>query len=281
MKGITTTDILDGLERLGLVGERVVVHSSLSSFGNVEGGAETVATACTSAFELTLMPAFTFESNSPPPPDERPSQNGCDYAFYDGWERPLVPFRVERAGVDKKMGAVSRYFAALPQTRRSDHPWHSWAAQGTDADLIVRDHSWGTTNPPLERLADLGGYVLLMGVTFSSCTAIHVAEERAGRRPFIRWATDRNGEVRRVRASGCAKGFDALMPYFQDYLTETQVGTSRMIAAPLAPLIEHAARLINANPRLTSCSDTCIRCRDSALGGPVGELATAPTVREE
>ncbi|MGH9349282.1 MAG: AAC(3) family N-acetyltransferase, partial [Vicinamibacterales bacterium] len=196
-------------------------------------------------------------------------QNGCDYAFYEGWSTPAVPFRIEAAPVDPKMGAMACAFAALPGARRSDHAWHSWAAIGPDAARLLDPHPWSTTNLPLERLAATDAAVVLVGVGLTACTAVHVSEERAGRRPFIRWATDRDGAVRRVRVAGCSRGFDALEPLTGDLFVEARIGGSRVRVAPLAALIERCAEVIRERPALTICADTCLRCRDGARGGPI------------
>jgi aminoglycoside 3-N-acetyltransferase len=265
---VTREDIQTGFERLDLIGKRVVVHASLRSFGHVVGGVDALVAEMIHCFETILAPAFCWDSNAPPLPHDRPAQNGCDYAFYGNWSKALTPFVVERAGVERSMGIVSRTLVALPQSRRSNHPWHSWVAYGLRADELVKDHPWETTNLPLERLADVGGELALIGVNLSSCTAIHIAEEKVGRRPFIRWMRDRNGEVKRVRASGCAKGFHRLMPYCQDLFSEAYVGNSRILSTSLEPFVDRTARIIEANPELTRCSADCIRCRDAIRGGP-------------
>ncbi|MGC3996949.1 MAG: AAC(3) family N-acetyltransferase [Anaeromyxobacter sp.] len=261
-------DVVAGLERLGLAGARVAVHTSLRSFGALEGGADAVVGALRAVCATVLAPAFCWDSNAPPPPGDRPARNGCDYAFYDGWTRPPLPFRAEAAGIQRSMGAVPRRLLELPGVCRSDHAWHSWAALGEGAGALTADHGWETTNLPLERLARAGGQVLLLGVGLGSCTAIHCAEERAGQRPFIRWATGRDGVVRRVRAAGCAKGFDALLPGCADLFREAHIGPCRALAAPLEPLIARAASLLRADPGAGRCPTACLRCRDAALGGP-------------
>jgi aminoglycoside 3-N-acetyltransferase len=261
-------DLSRVLRQLGLAGERVCVHTSLRSFGGLEGGPDAVIQAVLGACRTVLMPAFCWDSNAPPPPDDRPTQNGCDYAFYDGWSKPLLPFRVEAAGIQPSMGAVSRRFLTHPGTERSDHAWHSWAAWGEGAGALVAGHGWETTNLPLERLTAMGGWVLLLGVDLSSCTAIHCAEERTGQRPFIRWATGRDGRVRRVRAAGCAKAFQQLFPSCQPLFREAVLGPCRILAAPLPALVDQAAHVLREQPGLGRCLSPCLRCRDAVLGGP-------------
>lgn len=79
---VTSADIAQGLRRVGLgKGDLVVVHSSLSAFGYVEGGADGVITALleTVGEEGTVaMPTFHDGALYRPPKDPRttPSRLG-------------------------------------------------------------------------------------------------------------------------------------------------------------------------------------------------------------
>ena len=265
---VAVKDIRRAFERLGIVGERVVIHSSLRSFGSVEGGADALLAEILQSFDTVMMPAFSFESNAPPPAGDRLANNGTDYRYYENWSRPLVPFIVEQANVDAKMGVLSRRFAALREVRRSDHPWHSWAAAGSQALELTERHDWAIPNLPLERLAARPSYVLLLGVGLASCTALHIAEDRAGRRPFVRWAVHRDGQIRRMSVAGCAKGFGALTPYCERLLARDQIGPCPVTIARLPELVAHVAAVLRSRPELTRCSDECLRCADAIAGGP-------------
>ena len=274
MEALKAERIASGLSQLGLYGRRVVVHSSLRSFGSVEGGAEAVISALQSVCRTVLMPGFQCAANKVlPPPEQRPLQNGCDYAIHFDLSQPPEAFDVEKAPIHPKMGRISHTFAQSAGVCRSEHPWHSWLAWGENAADYVLEHPWDSTNLPLERLAEAGGWVALLGVTLVSCTAIHIAEERAGRRPFIRWALDQEGGVRVVRVCGCGNGFDRVYPYCQSFCQETWIGSARILAAPLAELIESLTPVIREHRNITRCSDTCLRCRDAALGGPIEKPA--------
>lgn len=268
MKLVTTSDIKQALGRLGILGKHVVVHSSLSSFGKLEGGCSALISILIESLDTVMMPAFCFSSNAQPPADDRLELNGTDYTYYENWNRPPTPFDLSSMGVDERMGVVARQFAKLPETRRSEHAWHSWAANGNLSKYLVENHSWDTTNLPIERLAKKEGYLLLIGVSLTSCTAVHVAEERAGRAPFVRWAVDKDGIVQRVRAAGCANGFDNIFQPCEDLFSVENVGQCKLIAAPLEPFIERAASLISEQPEITRCSESCLRCADAIKGGP-------------
>jgi aminoglycoside 3-N-acetyltransferase len=177
----------------------------------------------------------------------------------------------ETAAIDRSMGAIPVALRDLPGTVRSDHPWHSWLAHGPDAERLIEPHPWTLANPEIERLAALGGDVVFMGVGLKSCTAAHVAEERAGRRPFIRWNVGRDGVVRRIRVSGCSKGFDRLWPASADLFREDRIGGAVVRVAPLPALIDRLAATMIRDPQITVCSPTCPFCRDMVLGGPADD----------
>jgi aminoglycoside 3-N-acetyltransferase len=112
---VTKLDIEDGLKKIGLSkGDVVAVHGSLSSFGRVEGGAETVVDALLDVLgaEGTLVvPTFTY---------------GLD--VYDPKESPSM------------VGAISEAVRKRTNALRSLHPTHSVAAIGELADVVTEGH---------------------------------------------------------------------------------------------------------------------------------------------
>lgn len=265
---VSRKTISDGLRRLDLAGKPVVVHSSLRSFGRVDGGAQTVIHSLQEVCSTVLMPGFQCAAKILPPSENRYRQNGCDYAVHFDFANPPRPFDVRAAPLHPKMGIVCHTFARLEGTLRSYHPWHSWLGTGERAAEWLADHPWETTSRPLEALAAAGGFVLLLGVNLTSCTAVHIAEERAGRRPFIRWAMDGGGVIREVATSGCAKGFEVLAPYCRHLFRKEQIGECLALAAPVSELIDCIVPVIQSQPELTRCSSDCLRCRDAVSGGP-------------
>ncbi len=71
---LTFRDFITGFRRLEIDRSRpVIVHTSLSAFGEVHGGAQTVLGALSSSFDTFLMPAFTYKSMITPevgPPEQ-------------------------------------------------------------------------------------------------------------------------------------------------------------------------------------------------------------------
>ena len=76
---VTKNDILDGFNRLGIrPGDTFVSHSSLASFGHVEGGADAVVDAlleCVAPGGTVIVPTMTF--GSPFDPARTPSKCGA------------------------------------------------------------------------------------------------------------------------------------------------------------------------------------------------------------
>ncbi len=143
MANVTQQDIEQSLRALGLQsGDIVLLHSSLASLGRVEGGADTVV----DAFLSVLGPEGTL----------------------------VVP-------TFGTLGIVPDTVKARPEAVHSAQPVASVAAIGAQAEEICRDH-WKaelahTQDTPYVRIADLGGYVCLLGVDQDRNTTLHTAEE--------------------------------------------------------------------------------------------------------
>ncbi len=155
---VTQQDIVDGLRQIGLQqGDLVQAHSSLSAFGYVEGGADTVLDALLETVGpegTVMMPTFNHGSAKVFDIKTSPSTNG----------------------------AVTEALRKRPQARRSMHPTHPYGAIGYLADQLVEGHLEAGTydrDCPLGKLAIWGGHVLLLGVGMNSNTAFHMGETMA------------------------------------------------------------------------------------------------------
>ncbi|MAE67072.1 MAG: hypothetical protein CMJ18_22655 [Phycisphaeraceae bacterium] len=156
--------IVTRLSRLGVrAGDHVLVHSALSSFGRVAGGADTVIDSLLEAVgpEGTVV-VPTFGTGSSTIFDARKSDTG--------------------------LGAIPQAFWKRPDAMRSVHPTSSVAAIGREADRLVADHAEAATahgkGTPYHTLYELGGKILLLGVDQDRSTFLHTIEAFA-RLPYL------------------------------------------------------------------------------------------------
>jgi aminoglycoside N3'-acetyltransferase len=279
---LTEGDIRVGIEDLGLAGKALCVHSSLYSFGMfLDHGPETVVNGVLSAGCSMMVPTFRSRFDVPPPndPAKRPTRNGWDYehekAFFwpeDSFSHPEGPvFRPSMNVVDvKTMGQVPWTLLRVPGRVRGKHPTASFTAAGRQARQLIRGQAPLNVYRPLENLVRHGGWVLMMGTGFRTFTLIHLAEKRAGRNLFRRWAKDRRGNIMMVEVGGCSQGFERLEPALDHLERRTLVGESLWRAFPAREALDAATAAIVDDPEITRCADdTCSRCRDAVLGGPV------------
>lgn len=158
---LNQTTIAENLRALGLrAGSGVMVHSSLRSFGQVEGGAQSVVLALMDVVtsEGTLMmPTF---NHGVPWEDDGPR-------VYDPRVTPTIN------------GAIPDAFWRMPDVHRSLDPTHPIAAWGRNAQRYTQFHHRTLTmgpESPLGLMLQDDGFVLLLGVDYTSNTFHHCVE---------------------------------------------------------------------------------------------------------
>ena len=256
---------------LGLAGRPVCVHASLRSFGWVEGGARTVVGAFLAEGCTVLVPAFASAFRAPPPAGWWLPQNawapgaGADAA--PGGGRGYTPDTPE---IDRDLGAVPAAVVATPGRRRGAHPSDSFAAVGPLADALIRGQRPLDNYAPLRALAERDGAAALLGVGLRKLTLLHLAEQRAGRRAFRRWARGATGRPIEVATGSCSKGFPRLEAVLRPLGQEATVGQSRWRVFPAAAALDAAAGAIRREPTITHCGrPDCESCNDAVRGGPL------------
>jgi aminoglycoside 3-N-acetyltransferase len=273
-KMIAVDEVRAGVRALRLSGLPLGVHASLRSFGWVDGGAATVVAGLLQEGCSVLVPAFTDVYRIPPPdiPHLRPARNASDYdrvcAPMPGMSLVYTPEsnEIERS----EMGAIPAEVIARPDRSRGNHPLDSFAAVGPLARTLVKRQAPRDVYAPLRALADLDGWVLLMGVGLNRMTLLHLAEVLAGRKPFLLWANGSDGQPIGMDSGGCSEGFPQLEAVLAPLARETMVGGSRWRAFPVEVTMQAAAAAIHNNPEITHCADPrCNRCADAIAGGPV------------
>ncbi|MFW9930294.1 MAG: aminoglycoside N(3)-acetyltransferase [Candidatus Thorarchaeota archaeon] len=157
----------------------LLVHSSLSKLGWTVGGPVSVIDALIGIIGkegTIIMPSFSSGNTDP-----------------IGWQNPPVPkewcstirqsmpaFHVDKTPTIA-MGTIAETFRKYPGVIRSNHPVSSFSAWGNYAEYITKNHKLESDlgeESPLARIYELDGKILLLGVTHSSNTSIHLAEYR-------------------------------------------------------------------------------------------------------
>ncbi|MCD6405757.1 MAG: AAC(3) family N-acetyltransferase [Planctomycetes bacterium] len=272
---VTREDIERGLAGLGIDGG-VEVHSSLSAFGRVEGGADAVVDVLLSSFPLVMVPAFTWGTLAAAPDGVRIERNGRKPGgrrrHYQHEWTPIAFHKDMPAA--KSMGVIAETLRRRPGALRSTHPTHSFAAVGADAEEVLATAGPDRPLAPIEALVERGGWILMLGTRLTSCTALHASEHLAGRNFFIRYSVDESGNLFRIRAPGCSRGFENFDAVLDTIKREVQIGDARVRAYPGSEFFRLSVEAIKRDPRITVCSPECVSCADMLAGGPV-ERGTA------
>jgi aminoglycoside N3'-acetyltransferase len=267
---VTRATLKRAVRGLGLSGLPLCIHSSLRSFGWVDGGPDAIVDALLAEGCTVMVPSFSGAFSIPPPIHMRPPQNGCDYDLIDHTGNASVSsYTPDSPEVDHYLGAVAAAVVAWPGRSRGNNPISSFAAVGPLADQLIAGQTAVDVFAPLQALAAAGGAVVLMGVGLDNMTLLHLAEFRAGRTPFRRWARDANGAPVMAAVGGCSRGFPRLDAVLAPTRRERWVGRSRWQVFDAASVLEVAAEAIRTDPGITRCDDAeCERCRDAVRGGP-------------
>jgi aminoglycoside 3-N-acetyltransferase len=164
--GFSQDTLLEDLKTIGIrEGDDVLVHSSLSKIGYIQGGANTLIKAILRAIGPSgtlLMPSFPAEGRNKDYLETKP-----EFSIRD---------------TPSAMGLISETFRTMPGVLRSLHPTDAVCAYGPKASWYVSGH-FGQPTPytaesPFGRLADAGGKILMIGTSLNgACTSLHVVED--------------------------------------------------------------------------------------------------------
>lgn len=241
--------LLRDLRQLGVQpGMKLLVHSSLSRIGHVEGGANTVIDVLLESIDpakgTLLVPTLTGSSADGPqhPPRFDTKESRC-------WT-----------------GLIPETLRLREEAYRSVSPTHSVAAIGKHAFEWTRGHEdcWTPCGygSPYYRLCRRGGHILLLGVTLESNTTFHTVEEVVGVSyhlqsiPVTCAMTDVDGNeiVRQLMLHdwGTPRRFSVLEPALlaEGIMKRARIGQADSLLIDAARMFTYAsARLMN-DPRL-------------------------------
>lgn len=259
--------IEQGLRALGL-SERstVVVHSSLRSFGHVDGGANAVADALVAVCRNVVVPSGTWDDHCgipAPPALERPNNSAAVTNTWEEFDAALeaaVPFSPDLP-IDKHLGAIPEALRTSHAHSRSTHPLIGFLAVGKDAREITAQGRLDWPLGPLEVVEALDGFILLLGVGHTANTTIHLAEQRLGRSRFYRYAKAADGVWMELpNVPGQSHRFGDIDVLLEADTRTTEIGRCRARTMRSRRLVEVATGALEAEVGALLCEDDECRC---------------------
>ncbi len=266
---ISTKLLNETIRKLNIKGKCICIHSSLKSFGDeIEGGVSSLIKVFLDNNCTIIVPVFSYKFLINPPDGKRYIKNGYDYSVKIN-ESDEIFTTSSNEITGKDMGQIPYTILQMKERIRGNHPVCSFAGVGPFASEIIKTQKPMDVFAPLRELALFNGYVLLMGVDLNRLTALHLAEQMSGRKMFIRWARDINGNPIEIECGGCSEGFVNFNAFLYNIDKKIIVGKSLWRLFAINDLLKKAARIIQIKPEITRCNDNkCIRCPDAIAGGP-------------
>lgn len=249
MNTVSRTELYKGLLELGLKpGDKLNMHSSLSSFGHLDGGTKTLISVIEEIITqegLLMMPTFTY-----------------------GRE----PFSIEKT--PSQTGKVTEIFRQMPDVIRSEHPTHSFAIWGREKEKFASGHRTESAfekNSPLYKLVEANGKILFVGVDHTANSLIHVAQELANvdyiDRPKFVEIVEPDGKIgkMKVRRAGCSLGFWKLDNYLdQTKINTIKIGDSQLQYFSAEYVLETAVGLLKKDQTALFCDKKdCFACNEA------------------
>jgi aminoglycoside 3-N-acetyltransferase len=239
--------IREALESCGAFkADLLLVHSSLSACGSIDGGPATVISALRSW--ITDKAALALPTHTWSYPDA----TGVA-PVYDFQSTPSV------------VGTITNHYWRQPEVVRSLHPSHSIAVSGPRAEELCRGHELCETpcgpGTPYLRIAEGDSSVLMFGATMDKYTLYHTAEDAADvpylylpEQVTLRSRTA-DGEVKSIQTwrqdMSVARRFEATADWLVDegLLLRRKLGLGELLFVPSArALHERVVEMMRRDP---------------------------------
>lgn len=156
---LSESDLINGFHALGVrKGMMIEVHCSLSSFGSIQGGAETMISALKKAVGTEgaiVMPSFQLSPNLP---------------LTENDKKLGIKVKIKKLTSDEEksaMGIVSDTFRKMPDVVTGDGLFRV-SAWGKNAEIHAKGFQY---------LIDSSGYALLLGVDIYRMSSMHYVED--------------------------------------------------------------------------------------------------------
>lgn len=267
-------ELAEALKRLGVKnGDTLLVHSSLSGIGYLNGGVSAAINALRAAVGndgTVLAPAFT-----------RP------YIYFDGRINKDYGYRPYDRRENGDFRDKNIYTGLLPNAMlketdmaRSNHSTHEWVAIGKNAEKFTSGHGFldaptGETSP-LKKVLEAKGSVVFLGCGINSNTFIHYVETITNA-PYLKNALigyiDNDGahktDIIKQHLPGHRSFYSAFNSEFYKeaikrglHIYEEPFGMATLYRMDISELYEISMEMFKESSLATLCKDPdCTFCR--------------------
>jgi aminoglycoside N3'-acetyltransferase len=252
--------IFEGLEKLGVSrGDHLAVGASFRSLGPVDGGPDVFIDALIDFVgdEGTVMmnthtPIFYLAE----------VRAGITDSIFDAASTPCIT------------GATAERFRQRASVLRSRHPAYSVAAGGRHAHLLTAEHDENAAAfLPYDRLAEIGGKYLAVGIGYRLAGFRHCAQQAAGLLDVVPWRRavryrDRAGRIQTFilrDRGGCTRRLPELVETLRSegLVSEGRIGPALSILVPARESLARMSSVLKERPEANLCDRIgCYWCRE-------------------
>ena len=176
----TKASLVADLRAFGIKeGDIVLAHAAMSKLGWTVGREITVLDALLEALGKAgtlIMPSQSGDNSAP----ERWQSPPVPKEWISIIKENMPPFDPERTPT-RSMGKIADALLHYPGALRSNHPQVSFCGYGKYANEILSNHQLSPglgAGSPLQKLYERKAKILLLGVGYDVCTALHLSESR-------------------------------------------------------------------------------------------------------
>jgi aminoglycoside 3-N-acetyltransferase len=174
----THAQLVAGFAALGVQpGQVIMLHASLKAVGVVMGGPNVILQALLDT--LTPTGTLMMYAGWQDLPDFISDLSEAEQQLYYE-QHPVFDPAIARSV--RENSVLAEFLRTWPGAQRSNNPEASMVAVGAQATQLTANHplNYGYgAGSPLEKLVQLGGYVLMLGAPLDTITLLHYAEYRA------------------------------------------------------------------------------------------------------